>query len=86
MSTRDRTLFKATIQSLNWIFWFASIALWLWIVIRSGIWSAGVASDIFWIKFFTLSGCGNWNGSDNSFCSQRVAAIARGDGHNGTKR
>jgi hypothetical protein len=60
MSTKDRTPFNATIQGLNWIFWLASIALWLWIVIHSGIWSAGFTSDIFLINalFFLAAGLG----------------------------
>jgi hypothetical protein len=60
MSTRDRTPLSAIIQSINWIFWLASIALWLRIVIHSGIWSAGLASDIFRINalLFLAAGLG----------------------------
>jgi hypothetical protein len=58
MSATDETPSNATIQSLNRIFWLTSIAIWLWIVIRSEIWSAGIASAGFWINFLIFLAVG----------------------------
>jgi hypothetical protein len=58
MSSTTRMSFAEAVQCLNRIFWLASIGLWIWIVSRSQIWSAGLMSDIFWINFLIFLAAG----------------------------
>jgi hypothetical protein len=58
MSSTNKTPFRVIIQSLNRIFWLASIGLWLWIVLRSQIWSADLAPGFFWVNFLIFLAAG----------------------------
>jgi hypothetical protein len=51
---------SAMISFLNRSCWLASIGLWLWIVIRSEIWTIDVTSRGFWINLmlFLVAGLG----------------------------
>jgi hypothetical protein len=58
MAATHQTLLGATIRGLNRIFWLASIGLWVWIVFRSEIWSAGLMTSLFWINFLIFLAAG----------------------------
>ena len=72
MSSTDKTPYHVAIQSLNWIFWLASIGLWLWIVIRSQIWSAGFTSDVFWINFLIFLAAGLGTAATTHFAASAL--------------
>ena len=58
MSPTIQTPFTKAVQILNRVFWFASIGLWICIVIRSGILSGRFPPDLFFPNFvaFLLTG------------------------------
>jgi hypothetical protein len=46
------------ISFLNKSFWIFSIGIWLWIVVRSGIFSENLQSSFFWINFLIFAAAG----------------------------
>jgi hypothetical protein len=58
VSPTIQTPFTKTVQILNRVFWFASIGVWICIVIRSGILSGRFPPDLFFPNFvaFLLTG------------------------------
>src|SRR5450631_1103443 len=61
MSATYETTTNAIIQSLNRIFWLASIGIWLWILIRwiPGLFAADTRwSDVFWVNLCLILAAG----------------------------